>query len=175
MNNMQNIKGEYFFDISIFHMFGTYHIHTYNTNLITDNGISFFLNKWVVSPSVTGINEDGTYQIEDGFGYIGYIGVGTSNIAPSSDDTSLINQTTIFYDTKVSIDNNQLVLNVTTKGSEIDDTCEIGVYTTNSTLVSRDVHTRYSLPDTSSVELKYVFTLNQTNKSENSNEEDYDD
>ena len=43
------------------------------------------------------------------------------------------------------------------------------------TLLSRDVHTPYSLPSTSSIELTYILTLNSTDVLELEEEEEYDD
>ena len=176
MINNQSIKGEYFFDINIYTMFGVYNIYTSNHNLITNDGVEFFLKKCVSAPTLLYYNSEEDYEFEDYYGYIGYIGVGDSNKLPQKTDTRLIELKKIFEETSVSINDNKIILNVKTNGESLDETCEIGVYTTKNILVSRDVHTQYTLPETASVNLTYTFTLNQSDKSEEDNiEEDIDD
>lgn len=176
MINNQMIKGEYFFEITMYTMFGTYAITTSNHNLITNDGINFFLNKCTSVPTIAHDEASDEYKIVDGFGYIGYIGVGTSIEQPKLTDTSLKNLTIMFTDVSIDVVDNELVMVVETDGSSLSGTSEIGVYSTNNILISRDVHTTYTLPSTSSVKLTYKFTLNQTNKSEEDyKEEEYDD
>ena len=160
MVERQTIKGDYLFDVNIYTMFSTYNVRIFNTNMITRNGISFFLNKCISPPIVT----DGEVVDEDG--YIGYIGVGLSTVSPSQDDSKLIDETNIFYNNDVNIDNNKIILSVETTGDIISGTNEIGVYTTKNLLISRDVHDTYHLPSTSSVKITYTYTLNQTDYSE---------
>ena len=169
MINNQSIKGEYLFDINIYTMFDVFNVCIKNTNLITSAGLNFFLSKTVHPPIV----EDG--EIIDDFGYIGYIAIGTSSISAELSDTSLIEETKIFNDSVVKIDENKIILTVETVGSDIDNTSEIGVYSTKSILISRDVHERYTMPSTSSVKITYTYTLNQYDKSKMEEEVDYND
>ena len=169
MINNQAIKGEYLFDINIYTMFDVYKMCIKNTNLITSEGLNFFLSKAVYPPII----EDG--NIVDDFGYIGYIAIGTSTISAELSDTSLIEETKVFDDSTVKIDGNRIILTVETVGSDIDNTSEIGVYSTKSILISRDVHERYSMPSTSSVKITYTYTLNQYDKSKIEEEVDYND
>lgn len=176
MNNNQIIKGEYFFDITIYTMFCSYNIRTANHNLITNEGISFFLNKWISIPFVQYNDISEEYKASDDYGHIGYIGVGTSEEPPKATDDKLKNLTYTFTDINTSVEGNSLIMTTESDGSHLDGTCEIGVYSTNMLLVSRDVHTRYTLPTTSSVRLTYKFTLNQIDQSEEDYiEEEYDD
>lgn len=153
----QRIKGEYYFNINIYTMFNTFNLKVKSHNLITKKGISFFLNKAV--------------GIEDDYGVIGYVGVGTSPEEPKVEDTSLTNET-LFKGTDVEVKDNQIILTTNTTGELIDGTTEIGVYTTNNILISRDVHSEYVVPSTASVQLEYKFTLNQEDKSVEEEEED---
>lgn len=175
MINNQIIKGEYIFDITIYTMFETYRISTKNHNLITNDGIRFFLNKWIDVPEITYDDETENYKLSNSFEYIRFIGVGTSNETPSVEDDRLKGMTIAFQDTSIEQKGNSIILTVETDGPSLDDTCEIGVYTNNMTLLSRDVHTPYSLPSTSSIELTYTLTLNSTDVSELEEEEEYDD
>ena len=153
----QQIKGEYCFNINIYTMFNTFTLRLKEHNLITKNGISFFLNK--------------TIGLGDDTGVIGYVGVGTNPEEPKTEDTSLTNEI-VFKDTDVKIEDNQIILTLTTIGENIDGTTEIGVYTTNNILISRDVHSEYVVPTTASVKLEYKFTLNQEDKAQEGEEED---
>lgn len=153
----QHIKGEYCFNINIYTMFNTFTLRLKEHNLITKNGISFFLNK--------------TIGLGDDTGVIGYVGVGTNPEEPKIEDTSLTNEI-VFKDTEAKVENNQIILTLTTIGENIDGTTEIGVYTTNNILISRDVHSEYVVPSTASVKLEYKFTLNQEDKAQEEEEED---
>lgn len=171
-NNL--IKGEYYFNINIYTMFDVYNIQTKNHNLITKNGINFFLNKCVYNPTVAEVEDSETgYELMDEFGLIGKISVGTNSKIPTIDDTYL-SESVEFNDTVVEIKDNQIILSADTDGNSIDGTTEIGVYTTKNILVSRDVHTEYVVPSTATVKLTYIFTLNQSDVSLEL-EEDEDD
>lgn len=163
MDNVHNIKGEYFFDIQICTMFDVYNIRTKNTNLITHQGIDFFLNKWVNSES------------NDVSEYIGYIATGKGNKNPEKSDTSLNQDEHIFTNTKVEVESNKIILTVDSDGNVLNRSKEIGVYTTKNRLVSRDVHETYYLPTTSTVKITYNIILNQTDVSEIEEEVDYND
>ena len=169
MAENQMIKGEYFFDINIYSMFGVYNICTKNTNIITSGGMNFFLNRWVTPPTI----EDG--ELSDTLGYLGHIATGNSIVQPSMSDYMLIEQNNIFFDTEAEVKDNQIILTVETSGDKVGGTTEIGVYTTSTVLVSRDVHERYVLPSSSTVKITYIYTLSQIDKSEIEEEEEYDD
>lgn len=170
----QYIKGEYCFSINISTMFAQYNLELKEHNLITSNGIRFFLHKAVTNPTVVETTDDETnYSLEDEYGVIGFVGIGTSNEEPTTSDTHLTNET-IFYDTRVGVEDNKIILTLNTTGATIDGTTEIGVYTTKNTLISRDVHTEYVVPSTATVKLEYTFTLNQDSSQEEEEEENND-
>ena len=172
MLEKNNIKGEYYFDINIYTMFHTYNILCKNHNLITNNGISFFLNRCVSNPSIVE-SESGSYDLNDEWGVISKIGVGKNNKTPSLTDTSLTDAY-FFDDVNIDVDGNQIIMTTETDGVNIDETTEIGVYTSTNLLISRDVHSEYSVPSTATVKLTYIFTLSQTDESLE-NEEDEND
>lgn len=156
----QRIKGEYCFDINIPTMFHNYNLKIKEHNLITNNGIRFFLNKALYTPQVIESDDGNSYSVNDEYGVIGYVGVGTNNQPVSVNDTYLTNET-VFYDTQSKVVDNQIILTVNTTGEYVNDTAEIGVYTTKNILVSHDVHTEYIVPTSSTIKLEYIFTFNQ--------------
>ncbi len=147
----QLIKGEYFFDITIFTMFGLHNIKVGNHNIVLNNGISYFLNRWI------GNDDDLVGKIA--------IGTGEGEVEPSQNSLfepvkdSLGNQLYIIPD-RIYIDDNKLILTCDTNGSMLNNTTEIGVCTsTNEILLSKDVHPIYEMPTTAIVKLDYIFTL----------------
>ena len=162
MIEKQIIKGEYYFTITITTMFHNHTLNMKEHNLITNNGIQFFLNKALYNPKIiqNEINDETTYEIDDDYGIIGYVGVGTNNEPAQVTDNHLTNET-VFYDTKTKIEDNKIILTVNTTGENIDGTSEIGVYTTKNILISHDVHTTYVVPTSATIKLEYIFTFNQ--------------
>lgn len=143
---MFNITGEYVFDIHIPTMFNDYNIRVTNHNMLVSTGISFILNK-LTDTDTTGL--------------IGYIQVGSGTSEATLEDTELEHPTKTFHynPANISIVNNTLRIKENITGEELDNTTEIGVYTTTDVLISRSVHDQYSIPHSALIKLTYTYTL----------------
>ena len=150
-----NINGEYVFDIYIPTMFHNYHITVKNHNMVVDDGIYFFLMK-AITPLPT--DEE---NFHNKYGIIGYIGVGTGTSETDRNMTSLESPSNIikYKSSNVTLGDNQIIISCETSGGVLDNTTEIGVYTTTDKLISRDVHDPYYIPSTAIIGLTYTYTL----------------
>ena len=154
---MLNIHGKYIINITIPTMFNIYNFTTTNHNLVTNEGLELILK------CVTNTN-DGEY--------FGYVHVGTNNRTPQKTDTiETFDEPNALENSTLDFNINQVIYNVTTDGSNLDGTSEIGVWSNKNTLISRDVHDEYSIPHGSQINIKYIFTLTNTKEEENSEDD----
>ena len=148
------IKGEYIITITLQNMF-----HTYQTvmceghNLVTDDGMELMMK------CINGTNDGVVF---------GDVHVGTGINTPQLSDTSaeftqfktLSNDLDLTTKVERTVEKNTLVYDITTDGSNLDTTTELGVFSSdNETLVSRDTHEVFNVPSGSLINLKYKFTL----------------
>lgn len=142
----KGIRGEYCFEITFQNMFINTKIKTKRyKNIITNNGIKFFLTK--------------LFDPEWNFYSIAH-GVGTTK--PTKEDTELEELTFHNIDIKYEVNGNILTLKTETAGYNLNNTTEIGVYyitPTENKLISRNVHQSFVLPDTSYISTKYYYIL----------------
>ena len=142
-----NIKGEYFFDITLQNMFHTYRIKVGNHNLITYKGLELML-KCMVNKS----NNE----------FLGNVVIGTNNALPNQKDSTDTCSNPVKLETDyVDIENNKLTFYATTTGDVLDGTKEIGVWSSslNPIAISRDVHDPYNIPTSATITVQYSFTL----------------
>ena len=144
---MIDVKGKYVISIPLQTMFLNTKIEICGENLITLQGESFFMNRW----------------INNEFEPIKYIVLGKSTARPLKTDTKL-GQETVRKECSGKADLNLGKLNLNTKvtASEILNTSEIGV-ANDDVLISHDIYRKISptfLGDsTSSVNINYSFSL----------------
>ena len=144
---MIDVKGEYTISIPLQTMFLNTELLIQGTNLITLQGESFFLNRW----------------INNEFNTIKYIVLGKSTARPLKSDTKLGRETVRKNCTgKADINTKKLNLTCDVTASEILDTTEIGV-TNDEVLISHDVFKKISSTflgnSTSTIHINYSFTL----------------
>lgn len=139
------IKGEYYFTIKEDgeeRRTKTYH------NLITSNGLNFFLKRIYTND----------LQLTN-------ICFGKGTTSPSTSDESLVDETGATTDLKFKIENNKLIITAETSGEVINETTEIGVtfLDENNTpyLVSRDVHKALDVPSSAVVTTNYSYIITQ--------------
>lgn len=149
METIQNIKGIYSFEITIPTMFHNYKITITNHNLITELGENYFIERW----------------INNNYGLINKIVVGTGTTSVTKKDIKLGNQTQEFDITTYNI-NSSLRLHTEQEGSLINGISEIGVMTDDNRLISHDVFQQITIPTNCQVKLTYEFILTQ-NQGEN--------
>lgn len=147
-----NIKGGYTISIPIQGMFLNSTIEVKNTNIITELGERFFLNR----------------MINDNFNPIQYICLGNVSDKPKKSDIQLGNETIRRKCVKdIDINKKQIVLSTNFPVKEIWGTCEIGVCTTNSSqnsiLISHDVYQKlddnFLTATAGDVNVNYTFNL----------------
>lgn len=144
---MVNLKGVYTICIPLQTMFLNEKLCIHGENLITLQGESFFMNRWVNAE----------------FEPIKYIVLGKSTARPLKTDTKL-GQETVRKECsgKADINLGKLNLTATVSASEILDTTEIGV-ANDELLISHDIYQKISstlLGDiTSSITINYSFIL----------------
>lgn len=147
-----NIKGKYTFNIPIQGMFLNSTLKISNTNIITNFGESFFLNR----------------MINDNFNPIKYICLGNAVNKPKKDDIKLGNETIRKECVKeVDINKKLIILSANFPIRDIYGTTEIGVLTTNQSsndvLISHDVYQKlddtFITPTSGDVNVKYIFNL----------------
>jgi len=147
-----NVQGSYTFKIPITTMFLNTKLLIKGTNIITQRGESFFMNRC----------------LNDYFNPIEEIVIGTGINIPQKSDEKLGNETarsTVI--TNVDLNNKQLILKTSFTSNEIKGATEIGVITKNrdkeEVLISRDVFTENQLNNeflngiTSQIEIEYIF------------------
>lgn len=163
--NRVGVKGEYNFNFKIFTMFDIFDVNIKNTNLITNEGMKFFLQRWY----------------KTNYDYIIYaIGVGKSNTEVKRTDTSLgipmqhlddQGNPTYFYELDENDDESITLLSdeygvkmrINATSNDIASSREIGVFAKNSNdetiLLSHDVHDEYDLPSNTNLKIEYIFKL----------------
>ena len=125
---MIDVKGEYTISIPLQTMFLNTELTIQGTNLITLQGESFFLNRW----------------INNEFNTIKYIVLGKGTARPLKSDTKLGRETVRKNCTgKADINTKKLNLTCDVTAREILDTTEIGV-TNDEVLISHDVFKKIS-------------------------------
>ena len=144
---MINVKGEYCIIIPFQSMFMNEKLVIKRTNLITTQGVCFFMNRW----------------INNEFDVIKYIVLGKANNRPLKSNKKLGKETVRkLCVSKTNPKTKKLCLSCDVTASEILDTCEIGT-ANDEILISRDIYEKISstfLGDsTSSVHIDYCFTL----------------
>lgn len=159
------IKGEYEVTFLIQNMFHSYVLTTRDSNIVTDEGLNFILQ----------VLGDKTTK------KFGAVHVGKNDDEPTPlDTTSTFNSQVALNSYEIDVEGNTLTYSISTDGSYIDNTCEIGIWSdgTNPVLVTRDVHDRYDVPSSAIITIKYSLTLTnkaeeetqQTEEEENSND-----
>ena len=144
---MVNLKGKYTICIPFQTMFMNEKLCIRGENLITLQGESFFMNRW----------------INNEFEPIKYIVLGKATARPLKTDTKL-GQETVRKEcsSKADLNLGKVNLTATVSASEILDTTEIGV-ANDEVLISHDIYEKISatlLGDiTSSVNINYSFVL----------------
>ena len=164
-----NINGEYRFQITINNMFHTYNFTMKEHNLITTIGLEFFASK---------ITNDTKYE---GWN-IKKIITGESIITPQSDDDldkktkgEIFRNSREFTVQPYANDNKIMMTQRGVSGQKLNNTVDIGVVIEKETtvgedtqieqkLISRDTHSRINIPDTSIIEINYMFTLTSNTK-----------
>lgn len=149
-----HIKGEYWVNIQIQNMFHTYNIRINHHNLVTNQGVELIMK------CATNTNNENEW--------FGSVHTGKNNTPPTREDTvetfnttGLPNENGELTTPKPTIEKNTLTYNISTDGSFIDGTSEIGVWSKDKkTLISRDVHETWSVPTGSIINIKYMFTIN---------------
>lgn len=163
------IKGEYYIQINIPTMFHNYNMTIKGHNMVVNKGIEFFFKK-AITPLPT--QDETNYHTTTGV--IGQIAVGTGEEETTMETEDLTNLSKKFkYEpTNIVIEDNTLTISTEANGSDLDGTTEIGVYTTQGVLISRDTHYAYELPTTSIIEIYYIYTMKNTEIIEEEEEED---
>lgn len=142
------IRGEYYFIINDGEektRTKTYH------NLITDNGLEFFIKRIF------------TEELK-----IKNICFGKGTSTPSTSDESLDFETGATEDLKFKTENNELIIIAETIGEIVNETTEIGVSfvdeNNNTYLISRDVHEELDVPSNAVITTKYSYIITQENE-----------
>ena len=143
------IKGEYEVNILIQNMFNSYVFAEKNHNIVTNEGLNLILE--MISGKTTE--------------KLGHVYVGKNNAEPSQLDTySTLKSPLPLTNDDIEIDGNMLTYTIECVGSDIDNTCEIGICSdgNDKTLITRDVHDSYDVPSSAIITIKYSLIL--TNK-----------
>lgn len=136
-----NVIGKYKLVIQFCNMFMNVSYAQKNHNLITTNGLNFFSNCLIGSEEK-----------------INRLCFGTGTTPANVNDNSL-EKLTGTAEVTTNIIEGELILNSTIRGSSINNTTEIGVLTNNNTLVSRDVHEKVIVPNSSTVTVDYRYSF----------------
>ena len=141
------IKGEYEVNILIQNMFHSYRFTEKNHNIVTNWGLNLILE--MISGRTTE--------------KLGHVHVGKNSAEASPLDT-YNNSLTPLTNDDIEIDGNMLTYTIECDGSDIYNTCEIGICSDgeNKTLITRDVHDNYDVPSSAIITIKYSLIL--TNK-----------
>ena len=129
-------------------MFKVYELVIEDSNVVTDKGIEFIFK----------------CLFSDNTEHIGNVCTGTNTKEASATDTAE-DFSLLWYlddDVNIEIENNVLTYNIKTDGKKLDNTTEIGIMSDNKdspTLITRDKHDRYNIPQGSLINLKYKLTL----------------
>lgn len=143
------IKGKYEVNILVQNMFHSYRFTEKNHNIVTNDGLNLILE--MISGKTTE--------------RLGHVYVGRNNAEPSSfDNYSTLNSPLPLTNDDIEVNGNILTYTIECKGSDIDNTCEIGICSDgeNKTLITRDVHDNYNVPSSAIITIKYSLIL--TNK-----------
>lgn len=164
-----SLKGKYTISITYQRMFHTYTARYSSTNLITEKGLNYLVNKWN--------NEEG--QITE-------IIVGDNRDNPKPEDTIGTFTNWKRFEIIPHVEGNKLVMtNNNISGKQLNGTREIGVIAqvtnigmvdyedeimeeteSEEILVSRDTHPTITIPETSIISMEYVYTLTSLSKDE---------
>jgi hypothetical protein len=139
-----NVKGEYEFTLNFTNMFINVSLPLYqSTNLVVNTGIKYFLNR----------------LINDDYGRINAVALGTGTDSPILTNTSLQNETSRNSPQKNVIDNT-IYLKTIFNSNNINGTTEIGVYADDTILISRDVYINdLIIPSNSTIALTYTYNI----------------
>ena len=142
MENKQNIIGIYSYKITIPTMFNTYEAHIKNHNLITYIGEDYFIERW----------------INNKYGVINRILLGKNGIKPSKNKKTITDAEEI---TNITTSNRRtsLLISAEVNGNQVNEVNEIGVMTSDERLISHDVHTPITVPETSIINIDYQYIL----------------
>lgn len=143
MNNIGlSLKGEY----NIIN-YDTGEVYYESSNIITNTGVKALLDNF--------INNKSTY------GILSYILFGTGTSSPSLSDTELniADSSTKTFISSPTVDGYTIIFTSTLNSEQINNHTELGVYTTNNYLVSRDTFTALSIPYGSTVKINYVYSI----------------
>lgn len=138
------IKGEYEITFLIQNMFNSYTMTTNNNNIVTDEGLNLILNIL-------------TEKSTDSFGDV-YIGTNSTEASPLDTVSTFRNPVSLGNNRKLT--DNVLTYEISTDGSILVGTCEIGIWSKSRTkLITRDVHDEYDVPTSTIIKIKYSLTL----------------
>lgn len=115
---------------------GTYY------NLIVNDGVSVLLSNMVENSSK-----------------IGKICFGKGTTKPTVNDINLENIMNETSNINYKINKRSLILTATLTGDYINGSTEIGVKSSNNTLISRNVHDEINVPTTATVQVKYIYSI----------------
>lgn len=147
------IKGEYEVNILLQNMFNSYVFTEKNHNIVTNEGLNLILEMISGKTSKK----------------LGNVHVGRNNAEPSPLDNystldAPICKPTPLTNDDVAVNGNILTYTIDCNGSDIYNTCEIGICSdgNDKTLITRDVHDSYDVPSSAIITIKYSLIL--TNK-----------
>ena len=140
-------------------MFNSYSLTIRNSNIVTNNGLNFILQ-------VLGGKTDET---------LGEVFVGKNSVEASVlDNTASFTSPVEVPKTSVEVDDNKLTYIIHTKGDVLNETTEIGIWSSEeNVLITRDVHDTYDMPSSAEIKIKYSLTLTNQEiieEEENSND-----
>ena len=147
VHQLIDIKGRYKFDINFTNMFVNHTITYENHNLVTTEGLSFFVGNWADEQNI-----------------ITKIIVGKNSKSPSMNDTINTFTQPFQFNVTSTVEDNKLTLTQTNlKGSRLNGTFEIGVIglreNNTEVLISRSTHPIINIPPTCILSIEYIFTL----------------
>ncbi len=150
------IKGEYEIEMIIQNMFNSYSLTMRNGNIVTNEGLNFILE-------VLGGKTEET---------LGEVHVGKNTVEASNlDTTSSFTSPVEVPKTDIEVDNNKLTYIIHTHGDVLNETNEIGIWSSDeNVLITRDVHDTYDMPSSAEIKIKYSLTLTNKIEEENSND-----
>lgn len=140
-----SINGTYEIELNIFTMFNIFNIKLpIKRNLIVDNGLEFFLKR----------------MIDNDLTIISKIALGTSTNAPKKTDTNLVNRTvTVDSVNSIELSEKRVKMVAHFNSSQVNGTSEIGVFTKNDRMISRNVHEPISVPSSTSMTINYYYSF----------------
>lgn len=139
------VNGSYEMELDIYTMFNHFNLKFKSKkNLIVDNGLEFFLKRLIDNELQT----------------ISKISLGTGTRVPVKSDTDLQSKTvTVNSTNSIELANKRIKMVGQFNSSQVNGTTEIGVFTQNNRLVSRNVHEAISIPSSSSMTINYYYSF----------------